>query len=311
MANNRNHALEAIDRAIDHNRLTHALLIKGPNARSLRKTAFHVASRLLGKPADALNQHPDFRILQARNRMCQIGVDPIRELIRHLQHSPISGNIKVAVILEADRMNQEAANAFLKTLEEPPRQTYLVLTSSKPYSLMDTIVSRCLSFWFQEPEQPLEDDGWRQWIARFSVWLDSLTRPPGQRSEIASRIMGLYGLLEGFQACLQHLTEGLWEVEKAKIAEGTPEEECIAMEIAVSRGLRVRMLADIERCLHEVWLVSSMELEDGGNRMDALRRTEVGVSALEQLKGLLEVNLAESRMLEAFFLRLLRAGLQR
>ena len=70
-------------------------------------------------------------------------IEQIRYVIQRLMHMPEKGTKRVVLILEADRMTDEAANCFLKTLEEPPLDTFFVLTSSRPDYLLPTIRSRC------------------------------------------------------------------------------------------------------------------------------------------------------------------------
>ncbi|MCF7858453.1 MAG: DNA polymerase III subunit delta' [Candidatus Cloacimonetes bacterium] len=72
-----------------------------------------------------------------------IRIASIRMLEHRIQLSPNEGNYKIAIIEHADLMNVQAANAFLKTLEEPPEDTIIILTTSKPNSLLPTILSRC------------------------------------------------------------------------------------------------------------------------------------------------------------------------
>jgi DNA polymerase III subunit delta' len=306
MTSNRNHALAAIEKAIENNRLTHALLLKGRNLNALRGAANHIAGRLLDRTPDAVATHPDLFVLQARNRMRQISVDHTRELIRKIQHTPSAGNRKVALIIEVDRMNHEAANAFLKTLEEPPLNTSIILTTAKPNSLLDTIVSRCLSFWFQELETPLEDEPWNAWKKAFRSWMDVLPKPVREQSEISERLMRLYGLLEGFQCCLERLSLEKREIEKAEFPEHTPEEEMVAMEVGLTRSIRVQLLAEIERSIRD-FSVDAITSRDFLLDVDeSSARYETSIEELEYLKGLLDVNLSNSKMLEVFFLKLLR-----
>lgn len=306
MSSNRNHALSTILRAVEENRLPHALLLKGRNLSALKHAATEVASLLLKVEVRKLDQHPDFFVLQARNRMRQISVDGTRELIRNIQHSPNAGDRKVALVMEVDRMNQESANAFLKTLEEPPLNTNILLTTVKPNALLPTIVSRCLSFWFNEPETPIEDELWMQWKARFQKWLQALPNAPKQRQEISERMMSLYGLLEGFQIAQKALSEKRWETEKTSLPENMSDEEVIAMEVGMTRAIRTQLLAEIEVCVRDFARGLGSETNAAIEASIAYRKLEESVKELEYLKGLLEVNLAEGKMLEVYMLKLLR-----
>jgi DNA polymerase-3 subunit delta' len=74
----------------------------------------------------------------------RIGVDEIRDLEQTIHLAAPGGACKVGVITEADRMNDQSANAFLKTLEEPPQNTLLLLLTANPQRLLPTILSRCV-----------------------------------------------------------------------------------------------------------------------------------------------------------------------
>lgn len=84
------------------------------------------------------------RIIRPRMKSRRIGVDDMRDLEHTLHLAPPPGKRKVGVIVEADRMNDQAANAFLKTLEEPPPGTILLLLTALPQRLLPTILSRCV-----------------------------------------------------------------------------------------------------------------------------------------------------------------------
>ena len=85
--------------------------------------------------------HPDHRFIEPSNG--QIKIEAIRNLIREANLSPIEGKYKVFIIQSFDRSNPSAANALLKTLEEPSETTRILLTSSQAVSLLPTITSRC------------------------------------------------------------------------------------------------------------------------------------------------------------------------
>jgi DNA polymerase-3 subunit delta' len=84
------------------------------------------------------------RIIRPRMKSRRIGVDEIRDLEQTLHLAAPGGACKVGVITEVDRMNDQAANAFLKTLEEPPKNTLLLLLTANPQRLLPTILSRCV-----------------------------------------------------------------------------------------------------------------------------------------------------------------------
>lgn len=78
------------------------------------------------------------------NKQVMYHIDRIHEdLLRPMSLRPLEGQYKIALVTDAEHMNEEAANAFLKLLEEPPAQTVFVLTTSRPDQLLPTILSRC------------------------------------------------------------------------------------------------------------------------------------------------------------------------
>lgn len=119
--------------------------------------------------------HPDVLWFgpESKARRIIIGEDEeegIRKVNRFVSLSPYSGQRKVAVILEADRMNDAAANAFLKTLEEPPASSLLLLITNAVQHLLPTIVSRCQRIVLSAAQD--EDGPWRPAL------LDVLRRGP-------------------------------------------------------------------------------------------------------------------------------------
>lgn len=90
---------------------------------------------------------PDFGMVTPEGR--KIKIDQIRELNRSLAFAPVSARYRVIVVCQAEAMTAEAANAFLKTLEEPPPGNIFILTATEPLDLLPTIVSRCQKISFQ------------------------------------------------------------------------------------------------------------------------------------------------------------------
>lgn len=293
--------------AIAANRLTHALLLKGRNLEALVRMAHEVAGRILGTPVDKVEGHADFFLLRPTNKMRQINVVNTRELIRLIQHSPSQGSRKVALVMEVDRMNREAANAFLKTLEEPPDDTTIILVTVRPHAVLETILSRCLGFWFSEAETPLADPAWMEWLEQFADWLQLASGPIVDKRGGTLRIMRLYGLIEGFERCQDAIHASRWESESAGLRDGVTDEEKDALEVGVAKSVRDRMLGEMELCLRDFAMGRINLVRDGADASaDVASRLAQCVSALERLRGLLELNLSSSRMLEAFLLNVLR-----
>jgi len=84
-----------------------------------------------------------------------IKIEQIHEFIKKTQLKPYSRKFKIGVIISADKMTTEAQNALLKTLEEPPKNTFLILTSVSPTRLLPTIISRCQVIELAQKDRPL------------------------------------------------------------------------------------------------------------------------------------------------------------
>lgn len=125
-------------------RLPHALLVQGPRGWGEEQVANALALGLLrlAPELDAAEvAHPDLRWLQAENG--SIRVDAVRAVSEFLTQTPQLAGRKIAVLQDADCMNPNAANALLKTLEEPPAESFIALTSGAPERLLPTVRSRC------------------------------------------------------------------------------------------------------------------------------------------------------------------------
>lgn len=140
-----------LEELVDAGRCPHALLLQGRAGMGRRQLALWLAARVLGAdPSRPLQDnpdseagHPDFVTLEIPDDKTQIVVDQSRDLIAFLQLTSHGGRGRVAVIYPAEAMNRNTANALLKTLEEPPAGTVIVLIAESPRSLPPTILSRC------------------------------------------------------------------------------------------------------------------------------------------------------------------------
>ncbi|MCX6877700.1 MAG: hypothetical protein NTW21_28400 [Verrucomicrobia bacterium] len=162
MAYTTERAYELISAAHQRGRLAHAFLLSGAVGCGKEHLAarliqlvngatqagggtdlFGAAVPVVVPPLDDL-ESGWVRVLRPRMKSRRIGVDEIRDLEHTLHLAAPGGACKVGVITEADRMNDQAANAFLKTLEEPPQRTLLLLLTANPQRLLPTILSRCV-----------------------------------------------------------------------------------------------------------------------------------------------------------------------
>ena len=147
MAFTRNGALEYLTRAHERGRLGHAYLISGPPGSGKRGLASDLSNLVSGtNSADVFGSPPPgVYLAEPESKSRRIVIDQVRALEHALQMRSANGHRKVAIIAEADRLQPQAANAFLKTLEEPPKDSLLILLSAMPEVLPDTILSRCVA----------------------------------------------------------------------------------------------------------------------------------------------------------------------
>ncbi len=163
--------ISILRRSVRRGRLAHAYLFVGPEGVGKKLTALTLAKALNCRSPEAfdggsaregapeacglcpscrkidLGNHPDVRLVEPEarggSRQAYIHIDVLREVRRSLQFAPLEGRRKAIVFDGAHRMQPAAANALLKTLEEPPNDTLIVLVTAEEWSLLPTIISRC------------------------------------------------------------------------------------------------------------------------------------------------------------------------
>jgi DNA polymerase-3 subunit delta' len=132
--------MAALRAAYEADRMPHALLIHEAPGSGGDWLARWVAQLVLQTDRDP---HPDWMSVRPTEDSNQIRIEQVRELAQELALTSHQGGYKVGVLSPADVLNRFAANALLKTLEEPPRRTVLILVATQPSRLPATILSRC------------------------------------------------------------------------------------------------------------------------------------------------------------------------
>jgi DNA polymerase-3 subunit delta' len=303
-------AVAVLEQALGRARLSHSLLLTGDDIDLLRGAALALADRLLNPPATPAERvrpvgagaHPDLFHLRPTGKMRQIGAEPTRELIGKVQVSASAGGHKVGILHECDRMHVTAANIFLKTLEEPPAHTTLLLLTTRPHALLPTIRSRCQLFRFTAPGVLTPVDGWSAWLEDYRAWL-GLLHGGAAKSAPADALFRLYGLVARFGVLLETATDTLWTEQKKTLPETLSDEEQEAIETGLSKGLRDRLLADIERAT-STYAREVLITPEAATGARAFAET---VKHLEHAAGLLRVNFSDTSALELFLLQTLRA----
>lgn len=164
--------IAAIKAALGHGRLGHAYLFHGEARIGKLLTAVRLAQALNCEHPSSIEErdscgacraclhiaartHPDYVVIEPdpESAVPQIKIEQVREIEQQLIYRPLIGERKICVIDDADRLTIGAANALLKTLEEPPGHGLFILISGRPMALPITIRSRCQSLRFMPPAQ--------------------------------------------------------------------------------------------------------------------------------------------------------------
>ena len=331
-------AVQLLQRSLERGRLGHAYLFQGVNLEELEAVARTLAKTLScerpprrspeGLALDCCDAcvscrkidedtYPDVFWLRPESKSRVIRAEQIRELLPTIYLKPTQSRYKVAIIVAADRLNESAANAFLKTLEEPPADTLFVLLSADSQRLLETILSRCLRLNFAGESSRHRDPA-------FMTWLGQFTEMAGAEQ---TSLLGRYRLLSFLLGRLTELKESITEsatkkspLERHDDVESDLkekwEDELVAAIEAEYRRQRMDLLAGLQWWLRDVWLET---LRVGGELLsfpqvrEATRKVARRVSAtqamenlqsLEKTQRLLTSNVQEALALEVGLLRL-------
>ena len=273
--------IERLQRSLESGRLGHAYLFVGQDLGELEKVGRVLAQTLncqgstLAEPvADACGKciscrkiandnHPDVMTVKPESKMRQVKIgqiirrpsSPPRVLHELIYQKPVEGGYKVALLVAADRLNTDAANAFLKSLEEPPDRTVFILLSTEPERVLETIRSRCLRLRFagdggQAFSQPELD-----WVKEFAH----------MAAENDKGLFGRYRLLDSLLRCLAEVNQSI----ETEVGQASPlsqydevpselrdqwETENKAAIMAEYRLRRSSFLAALQGWLRDVWL---------------------------------------------------------
>ena len=195
-------AWEGIETGWQNSQLAHAYLLQGaPHGAALRFTEKLLNLIYDNHPQIQTRNHPDLIWIEPQSKSRRITIDEIRAMIQQLSQTSFSGGWKVGVILCADRMTDQAANAFLKTLEEPPARTLLVMVTDEPQSLLATITSRCQRIVLADEDDDVSNH-WKEPL--LDILRDFPPRSAPEAGLAAARIAAilkeLYKFFEGEEA---------------------------------------------------------------------------------------------------------------
>lgn len=329
--------VQLLQRSLARDRLAHAYLFTGGDLAELEAMARTLAKTLnceqprKGESGSAIDNcdrcpscrhidetlHPDVHWVRPESKLRVVTIDQVRDLMAEVHLKPTEAVFKVAVIVGVDRFNVQAANAFLKTLEEPPPRSVLILLSTEPQRVLETIRSRCLRLNFAGAVGPRCDEAQLAWLAAF-----------GDAMATGSKgVLGRYHLLGNLMARLAQTKAG---IEKA-LAQRSPleryedvdpplrekwEEQLSAAVEAEYRRQRMDLIGMLQWWFRDVWL-KTLALPAGmlgfaklTNATAALAKRISSKDALENLQmleqtqRLLGSNVQEALALEVALLSL-------
>lgn len=297
MSASRPDPIVALKKRLHGGALHHGILLLGKSVPSAENAAILLAQELLSLDQET-GMHPDLFHLRPTGKARIITVEKTRELISIINRTSNQGGCKVAIIHEADRMRKEAANAFLKTLEEPPPDTFILLTTSRPYSLLATIRSRCLLVRLPKEGNLESDQDWETWKNDYQEWILSLLDRENLKKDRVSPLFQAYGLAASLLALISQKSDTLAK-EARQQSVHMEEKERDAQEAGLRRGIRSHILAKLADATRSV-VVDQANLPQFGIKLSRVLR------CLEKNTGLMEVNLKDEAAMEDFYLSSLR-----
>lgn len=326
--------VKLLQRSLARQRVGHAYLFSGDDLRHLQDVARTLAKTLNcqnpqnanGAPdccdecfscrkIEAAN-HPDVQWVRPESKSRVITIDQMRDLMQTIYLKPTEAAHKFAVIVGADRLNPQAANAFLKTLEEPPPRSVLILVTTEPGRILETILSRCLRLNFAGDGKRFQDEEFMAWLKEFT------NAAVTERGSLLSRYRLLSVLLGRLNRLKESIVTDLTErspLEKyadvePKLREKWEDELAAAIE-AEYRRQRADVLTGLQFWLRDLWLAAlgdanqlTFPMFEPATRTLASRVDAAAASGnlqvIERLQRQLHSNVQEALALEVGLLQL-------
>lgn len=313
-----NETLDNFRRGVEAGRLAQGYVIVGP-PRGEARTFVEQALQMVfceGSPKPcgacktcrhvAQRAHPDILWVEPEMKSRAISIDQVRDLQKLIFQTSFAGSWKACVVMAADRMAAPAANAFLKTLEEPPAKSVFFLVTDRPQSLLPTIVSRCQRLVVAGGPVRLPDEWWEPFMA---VLADSSG---------TSAIAG-FSRADRVEKILKAMKEKAKEEETEAAAKSGPDIDSDTLDARINsryREMRTGLLQCLLRWYRDILMIVcgvDESLVHHRDCLDVLRRKAKTISyrqalsnveMIENMNRQLEGNLPDLPVLGLGFCRL-------
>jgi DNA polymerase-3 subunit delta' len=295
-------AFEQIHRAAQSGRLAQAYLIIGPPegagivlAEQILRMLFCAndlegCGKCRGCVQVCKRSHSDIEYIEAEKKSRIISVDQIRQLRERMARSSYVGGWKAGVVIAADRLGSQAANAFLKTLEEPTEKTIFLLLTGNPSSLLPTIVSRCQRIVLHEGGGELPEE-MRQELVDILI-----SREGGGDEQNTTGAIAAFGFASRIIGLLRNVKEAAGEREKKKAAESGLEIDEKIMDAragAKYRGIRNQVLQFIMDWHRDVAILAGGGPDEVVKNFDHLDVLRAQARALGRSRAMREIEMVE------------------
>lgn len=330
--------VELLQKSLRQGRLAHGYLFSGDDMREMEALARTLSKTLNcqnpldraenGQALDSCDSclscrridssnHPDVQWVRPESKLRVVTIDQIRDVIQTIGLKPTEADYKVAIIVGADRMNMQAANAFLKTLEEPPARSILILLTTSFEQVLETIRSRCLRLHFAGEPGAKIDSAAQQWVESIASAAGAPQKSLLSRYKLLSLITGrLADIRKSIEEELEASSPLAKYPDIEKDTRDKWEAELNAAIEAEYRGKRAELLLLLQWWLRDVWL-STMKMEESGLAVPQLRGVTEQIASrltpgeasenlrqLERLQRQLTTNVQEALALEIGLLKL-------
>jgi DNA polymerase III subunit delta' len=300
--------------AFSRDRLTHALLIHeapgaGGNVLAMWTAQLVLCGAAQEEPCEkcgpcrrvASMQHPDLVRLEPIEDSRQIRIDQVRELSAELSLTSHQGGYKVAIISPADALNRAAANALLKTLEEPTPRTLLILVATQPSRLPATVLSRCQRIHVPTPARD-EAVAWLQSVRGPAEWgaaVEVLGDAPLFAAEAEPKIVAEFA--RDTRRVLEEMSAG--RADPAATADGWWRTDLPLRLLCIENWLTDRVRRHFTGAPFSVEMSAGVHLQRGP-QIPSIRRLFGVIDAVQELKSSLDAPINRSLALESLLRRL-------